>query len=162
MKKDRLKKSRYIFAFIFYFVSIYILFETDHLTECAYIFLVTSVLLWIYENLESFNIFWIAVNLKKAKDELYQEAKSLIWQQTIRSIVLDCNGEIKNKIYSFLTSNDFISLKAYFRRFLIIPFQVTIPEAEQDKQLAQKIIKSELSGVFNWVLQGLDSAFRNT
>src|SRR3990167_7004923 len=123
MKKDRLKKSRYIFAFIFYFVSIYILFETDHLTECAYIFLVTSVLLWIYENLESFNIFWIAVNLKKAKDELYQEAKSLIWQQTIRSIVLDCNGEIKNKIYSFLTSNDFISLKAYFRRFLIIPFR---------------------------------------
>ena len=46
--------------------------------------------------------------------------------------------------------------EAYFRRFLIIPFQVTIPEAEQDKQLAQKIIRSELSGVFNWVLQGLE------
>ena len=45
--------------------------------------------------------------------------------------------------------------EAYFRRFLIIPFQVTIPEEEQDKQLAQKIIRSELSGVFNWVLQGL-------
>ncbi len=46
--------------------------------------------------------------------------------------------------------------EAYFRRFLIIPFQVTIPEAEQDKQLAQKIITNELSGVFNWVLQGLE------
>ncbi len=46
--------------------------------------------------------------------------------------------------------------EAYFRRFIIIPFEVTIPEAEQDKQLAQKIIKSELSGVFNWVLQGLE------
>ena len=45
--------------------------------------------------------------------------------------------------------------EAYFRRFLIIPFNVTIPEAEQDRQLAQKIINSELSGVFNWVLQGL-------
>ena len=45
--------------------------------------------------------------------------------------------------------------EAYFRRFLIIPFEVTIPEAEQDKQLAQKIIATELSGVFNWVLQGL-------
>lgn len=44
---------------------------------------------------------------------------------------------------------------AYFRRFLIVPFEVTIPETEQDKQLAQKIIKQELSGVFNWVLAGL-------
>lgn len=45
--------------------------------------------------------------------------------------------------------------EAFFRRFLIIPFEETIPEAEQDKQLAQKIIKNELSGVFNWVLDGL-------
>lgn len=44
---------------------------------------------------------------------------------------------------------------AYFRRFLIIPFDVTIPENEQDKQLHSKIIESELSGVFNWVLAGL-------
>jgi putative DNA primase/helicase len=45
---------------------------------------------------------------------------------------------------------------AYFRRFLIIPFDVTIPEPEQDKQLSYKIIEEELSGVFNWVLQGLN------
>jgi len=45
--------------------------------------------------------------------------------------------------------------EAYFRRFLIIPFEITIPEAEQDTQLAQKIIADELSGVFNWVLKGL-------
>jgi putative DNA primase/helicase len=44
---------------------------------------------------------------------------------------------------------------AYFRRFLIVPFEVTVPEAEQDKQLSQKIIQNELSGVFNWVLEGL-------
>jgi len=45
---------------------------------------------------------------------------------------------------------------AYFRRFLIIPFDVTIPEHEQDKNLHAKIIDKELSGVFNWVLQGLN------
>ena len=45
---------------------------------------------------------------------------------------------------------------AYFRRFLIIPFDVTIPEHEQDKKLAEKIIESELPGVFNWVLEGLE------
>lgn len=44
---------------------------------------------------------------------------------------------------------------AYYRRFLIIPFDVTIPEHEQDKQLHTRIIESELSGVFNWVLDGL-------
>src|SRR5690554_6424388 len=44
---------------------------------------------------------------------------------------------------------------AFFRRFLIIPFEVTIPKEKQDKKLAQKIIKSELSGVLNRVLEGL-------
>lgn len=44
---------------------------------------------------------------------------------------------------------------AFFRRFLIIPFDVTIPQAEQDPELAKKIIDSELSGVFNWILEGL-------
>lgn len=45
---------------------------------------------------------------------------------------------------------------AYFRRFLILPFDVTIMEHEQDKQLHTKIIEKELSGVFNWVLEGLN------
>lgn len=45
---------------------------------------------------------------------------------------------------------------AYFRRFLIVPFEVTIPPNEQDKQLHTKIIENELSGVFNWVLEGLN------
>ena len=44
---------------------------------------------------------------------------------------------------------------AFFRRFLIIPFNQTIPESEQDPELAKKIIASELSGVFNWLLDGL-------
>jgi putative DNA primase/helicase len=45
---------------------------------------------------------------------------------------------------------------AYFRRFLIIPFSVTIPPEQQDIELSKKIIDNELSGVFNWVLCGLD------
>jgi len=45
---------------------------------------------------------------------------------------------------------------AFFRRWLIVPFDVTIPENEQDKELHTKIIDSELSGVFNWVLEGLN------
>ena len=45
---------------------------------------------------------------------------------------------------------------AFFRRFLIMGFDVTIPEDKQDKQLANRIIENELSGVFNWILKGLD------
>jgi len=49
---------------------------------------------------------------------------------------------------------------AYFRRFLIIPFEVTIPEEEQEKGLAQTIIDSELPGVLNRVLEGLRRLLR--
>ncbi len=46
---------------------------------------------------------------------------------------------------------------AFFRRFLILNFDVTIAEHKQDKELHTKIINNELSGVFNWVLEGLDN-----
>lgn len=49
---------------------------------------------------------------------------------------------------------------AYFRRLLIILFDVTIPEHEQDKQLHTKIIEKELSGVLNWALEGLNRLLR--
>jgi putative DNA primase/helicase len=44
---------------------------------------------------------------------------------------------------------------AFFRRFIILPFRVTIPPNKQDKELSSRIIETELSGVFNWVLNGL-------
>ena len=49
---------------------------------------------------------------------------------------------------------------AFFRRFLIIPFKETIPEEEQDPELARRIIRDELPGVFNWVLDGLERLVR--
>jgi putative DNA primase/helicase len=52
--------------------------------------------------------------------------------------------------------SDVEQTEAFFRRFLVIPFAVTVPEAEQDKTLAAKIISKELPGVFAWVLRGLD------
>lgn len=46
--------------------------------------------------------------------------------------------------------------EAFFRRFLIIPFDVTIPEEKRNPNLANEIIEAELSGVFNWILEGLN------
>ncbi|WP_370416974.1 phage/plasmid primase, P4 family [Tenacibaculum dicentrarchi] len=50
---------------------------------------------------------------------------------------------------------------AFFRRFIILPFRVTIPPHKQDKELSKKIIDTELSGVFNWVLIGLTRLLEN-
>jgi len=50
---------------------------------------------------------------------------------------------------------------AYFRRFQIIPFSKTIPEDEQDPELASKIIETELSGILIWVLSGLKRVLIN-
>ena len=44
---------------------------------------------------------------------------------------------------------------AFFRRFIIFPFTQRIPKEEQDPELSKKIIRDELSGVFNWMLDGL-------
>ncbi|MEN9885306.1 MAG: hypothetical protein RLZZ420_2523, partial [Bacteroidota bacterium] len=43
----------------------------------------------------------------------------------------------------------------FFRRFIIIPFDHTVPVEKRNPRLAQEIIESELAGVFNWVLEGL-------
>ena len=46
---------------------------------------------------------------------------------------------------------------AFFRRFIIIPFSVRIPDSEQDPDLSQKIIDYEMSGVLNYVIEGMMS-----
>lgn len=50
---------------------------------------------------------------------------------------------------------DVENTEAFKRRLLLTPFNQTIEEWEQDPELAKKIIATELSGVFNWVLDGL-------
>ncbi|NOT64420.1 MAG: DNA primase [Acidobacteria bacterium] len=45
--------------------------------------------------------------------------------------------------------------EAYFRRWLIVPFDVTIEKEKRNPNLAREIIAEELPGVFNWVLEGL-------
>lgn len=50
-------------------------------------------------------------------------------------------------------STDFTN--AFFRRFLIIHFDQTIPEDKIDRKLAQKIIDNELPGIFNLIIEAL-------
>lgn len=49
----------------------------------------------------------------------------------------------------------------FFRRWKVIPFEQTIPQHEQNINLANEIIRDELSGVFNWALEGLQRLIKN-
>jgi len=50
---------------------------------------------------------------------------------------------------------------AFFRRFIIIPFNVIISKEDQDKELHSKIIENELPGVLNWIIEGLVRVIKN-
>jgi putative DNA primase/helicase len=43
--------------------------------------------------------------------------------------------------------------EAIWRRIRLIPFEITIPEKERDKNLESKL-RSELSGILNWAVEG--------
>lgn len=96
------------------------------------------------------------INALTAKDAV----KNLISNEPIQACVKYKDPFIMEN-YAKLAFNcnelpkDFDHSNAYFRRLLIIPFRETIPEREQDKTLASKIIKSELAGIFNWIIDGL-------
>jgi putative DNA primase/helicase len=47
-----------------------------------------------------------------------------------------------------------------YRRFIIMPFEVTIPEEKQDRNLDEKF-KNELDGIFQFALMGLKRLYEN-
>lgn len=49
---------------------------------------------------------------------------------------------------------------AFFRRLIPIRFDITIPPQRQDKHLVAKIVKSDLPGIFNWVIEGRNRLIR--
>lgn len=51
--------------------------------------------------------------------------------------------------------------EGFFRRFLIINFDQKIPENKIDIELASKIINTELAGIMNWVIEGMQRLINN-
>jgi len=50
--------------------------------------------------------------------------------------------------------------EAFFRRILLVPFPETVPKAERDPMLDEKL-QDELPGVLNWALEGLQRLLAN-
>lgn len=95
---------------------------------------------------------------RKGLDE--QKLKSLIAGESVQvdrkyqvPLTLKVNGKW------LILANHYPSIgdqsHGFWRRFDIIPFDVTIPERERIPRLADIIIQTELSGVLNWALGGL-------
>jgi len=97
--------------------------------------------------------------------ELAKEFESAVFKQMVSGEEITARSPYE-KPFTFRCKTKFIvnanvfprvneHTYALFRRFIIIPFDIQIPESEQIKDLDTQIISSELSGVFNWVLEGL-------
>lgn len=94
-----------------------------------------------------------------------QYFKSIVGEDTI-------NAEQKNKpVFSFKpTAKIVMSMNnlpytndksyGYYRRLSILQFSAYIPEEKRDKQLKDKL-KEELSGIFNWAIEGLQRLRKN-
>lgn len=50
--------------------------------------------------------------------------------------------------------------EAFYRRILLAPFPETVPKAERDKHLDEKL-QAELPGVLNWAIEGLQRLMNN-
>lgn len=79
--------------------------------------------------------------------ELYKESFNL---HIITKFIINTNE------YPKITEHS----DAFFRRQILIPFKVKILDSEKDIHLANRIISTELSGIFNWALEGLKRLLR--
>lgn len=84
--------------------------------------------------------------------------KQLISGEPTEARILYVGPRTLTKIPKLLTSFNRLppseATYGYFRRWILFPFSVTIPDDKQDHQLAQKLC-AELSGIFNWVMRAL-------
>lgn len=69
---------------------------------------------------------------------------------TIPKLIFNCNN--------LPTQSE--NSNAFKRRLLIAPFLNTIPENERNLHLAEEIIAEEMSGVLNWVIEGMQDLIK--
>jgi len=93
----------------------------------------------------------------KVYDETFKQLVSgeKIETREIYGRVFDITNYAKLMYNSNYIPKNLLDTPSTRKRLLIIPFNNIIPPHKQDKHLADKIIKDELSGVLNWVLDGL-------
>jgi putative DNA primase/helicase len=87
--------------------------------------------------------------------------KALVSGEPVQARELYCKPfALKNKAKFIMNCNELPketeNTHAYFRRYEIIPWNVTISDSEKNINLADEIIADELPGIYNWLLVGLE------
>ena len=93
----------------------------------------------------------------------YAILKQLVSGEKVNVRVLYKGTHSISRYAKFITSFNHLPKSegtfGFFRRWILFPFNVTIPEDEQDIDLTKKLC-TELSGIFNWVLEALINLLR--
>jgi putative DNA primase/helicase len=105
--------------------------------------------------------------VESARDKKLDETlvKQMTGGDTVRArFLFQESFEFRPSAKIFLATNHKPDIKesdlAIWRRIRLIPFHVTIPEAEQDRKLGEKL-RDELPGILAWAVQGCLSWQRN-
>lgn len=73
--------------------------------------------------------------------------------------------EVKPKFKLFISGNHRPEIRGtddgIWRRMLLVPFDVQIPEAERDVNLGKRLFEEERAGILNWMLDGLRDYLEN-
>lgn len=98
-------------------------------------------------------------NEMDGKNLNYDLVKSLICGEPVQACHKYQDPFVMQDYARFIfNSNNYPEAKevghAYFRRWLFVAFDTTIPESEQDPHLAERIKNTEMSGVLNLVIAG--------
>lgn len=103
--------------------------------------------------------------------ELGKNLETTIFKQLVSGEPVDARSLYKSPItienYARMMFNtnempsDIEINEGFYRRFIIIPFEVHVPAERRDSGLSKRIIDKELAGVFNWVVKGLKRVLEN-
>lgn len=106
-----------------------------------------------------------------AEIEFSTTANSSYFKQIVAGDTIDAEEKFKPKFHfkPFIklvySTNGFPATKdrseGNFRRYVFIPFDVYFPPEKQDKYLSKKL-KEELSGIFNFALEGMKRLYKNS
>jgi len=100
----------------------------------------------------------------ESSDVIEQEAETIL-KSLVAGDAFTFERKFKEPVTAIPTAKIMVSTNALprftdktqgiWRRILLVPFERTVPEEQQVKNLAAEIIANELPGVFNWALEGL-------
>jgi P4 family phage/plasmid primase-like protien len=105
------------------------------------------------------------VNVTNESSHIIEEEAESILKSFVAGDRFTFERKFRDSVHAVPTAKIMISTNALprftdktlgiWRRILLVPFDKTVPEERQIKNLAEEIKAAELPGIFNWAMEGL-------